>query len=65
LLKADLIFVAVFFTLVGLVIAGAVGLFAIYSNILDEDIADFRVCFLPGRVATAAPATATTSPIQT
>ena len=29
------------------VIGGAVGLFTIYSNILDEDIADFRVSLAP------------------
>jgi hypothetical protein len=41
------LFAGLFFLLVGLVIGGAVGLFAIYSNILDEDIAGFRVCLLP------------------
>jgi hypothetical protein len=30
-----------------LVISGAVGLFVIYSNILDEDFGDFRVVLLP------------------
>lgn len=30
-----------------LMISGAVGLFTIYSNILDEDIADFRVSLAP------------------
>jgi hypothetical protein len=41
--------------------AGA-GLFVIYSNILDEDFGDFRVCLLPIRkdaAASAAPATTT------
>jgi hypothetical protein len=31
----------------GLAIEGAAGLFVIYSNILDEDFSDFRVCLLP------------------
>ena len=31
----------------GLVIGGAVGLFVIYSNILDEQFGDFRVVLLP------------------
>ena len=34
-----------------LVISGAVGLFTIYSNILDEDIADFRVSLAPRSTA--------------
>lgn len=54
-----------FSTLVNAVVAtavdGAVGLFVIYSNILDEDISDFRVALLPreapaASVAPAAPA---------
>jgi hypothetical protein len=32
-------------------IDGAVGLFVIYSNILDEDISDFRVALLPRAVS--------------
>lgn len=31
----------------GLVIGAAVGLFVIYSNILDEQFGDFRVALLP------------------
>ncbi|HKV47013.1 MAG TPA: hypothetical protein VJN69_02895 [Candidatus Acidoferrales bacterium] len=42
-----------------LVISGAVGLFVIYSNILDEDFGDFRVVLLPRepspKAAAAAP----------
>jgi len=38
------------------IIAGAVGLFVIYSNILDEDFSDFRVSLLPRNAAAAAPA---------
>jgi hypothetical protein len=33
--------------IVSTVIDGAVGLFVIYSNILDEDLGDFRVALLP------------------
>ncbi len=33
--------------LVSTALGGAVGLFVIYSNILDEDFGDFRVCLLP------------------
>jgi hypothetical protein len=33
---------------------GAVGLFVIYSNILDEDISDFRVALLPRAVSSGA-----------
>jgi Na+/citrate or Na+/malate symporter len=32
---------------VNVVIAGAVGLFVMYSNILDEEFGDFRVALLP------------------
>lgn len=41
------IFTAIFFLLVGIVINGAISLFIIYSNILDEDFGDFRVVLLP------------------
>src|SRR5579862_2150821 len=46
-------------TLFGVALGGAIGLFVIYSNILDEDFGDFRVCLLPrhaGDGAIAAPA---------
>ncbi|MGH9709104.1 MAG: hypothetical protein ACRD37_00970, partial [Candidatus Acidiferrales bacterium] len=43
-----------------LIISGAVGLFVIYSNILDEEFGDFRVVLLPrdptARQATDSPA---------
>jgi hypothetical protein len=35
------------FLLLGFVTGGALSLFVIYSNILDEDIGDFRVVLLP------------------
>lgn len=41
------IFTAIFFLLVGIVINGAISLFIIYSNILDEEFGDFRVVLLP------------------
>ncbi|MBI3662937.1 MAG: hypothetical protein HY234_07820 [Acidobacteria bacterium] len=56
--------VAVSSTFVGLIVGGAVGLYAIYSNILDEDIADFRVCLLSRQAASAAPASSTATPVQ-
>ena len=44
--------------------AGA-GLFVIYSNILDEDFGDFRVCLLPLRNEAAAPAAPVTTTVAT
>lgn len=38
---------SLFFLLLGFVVSGALSLFVIYSNILDEDIGDFRVALLP------------------
>jgi hypothetical protein len=46
-------------TLVMVAVDGAAGLFVIYSNILDEDFGDFRVCLLPREkhfVASTSPA---------
>lgn len=43
--------------LVGIALGGVVGLFVIYSNILDEDFGDFRLCLLPRPGANTAPAT--------
>jgi hypothetical protein len=66
LFKPPPIFAAIFFGIVGVVIAGAVGLYAIYSNILDEDIGDFRVCVLPRQAETVSQQpTATASPVNT
>jgi len=48
--------------LVMIAIDAGAGLFVIYSNILDEDFDDFRVCLLPLRkdaAASAAPITTT------
>jgi hypothetical protein len=44
------------------VMAGAVGLFVIYSNILDEDFADFRVSILPRQPVGVVPASPTNPP---
>jgi hypothetical protein len=41
----------VFTWITQVVISGAVGLFTIYSNILDEDIAGFRVSLAPRSTA--------------
>jgi hypothetical protein len=49
--------------LVGIALGGAVGLFVIYSNILDEDFGDFRVCLLPRSEAKVAPATPAANPV--
>ena len=57
------VFVAVFSVVLGLFVSAAVGLFAIYSNILDEDIADFRVCLLPRQPASTVSVTSVSSPI--
>jgi hypothetical protein len=49
-----------FTLLIGSVVGGAVGLYVIYANILDEDFADFRVTLAPKQTAATAPgATAT------
>jgi len=47
LLKPGLVFAIVVNMIVATLIDGAVGLFVIYSSILDEDISDFRVARLP------------------
>lgn len=62
------IFNAVFFLLLGIVINGAISLFIVYSNILDEDFGDFRVVLLPreslpqNATATAPPAASPANP---
>jgi hypothetical protein len=47
LFKPGPVFASLFFLLLGFVVGGALSLFVIYSNILDEDIGDFRVALLP------------------
>ncbi len=41
--------------LVGTMVNGAVGLFVIYTNVIDEQFGDFRVSLLPREAAPAAP----------
>jgi hypothetical protein len=64
LFKPTPLFAALFFSVVGVIISGAVGSYAIYSNILDEDIADFRVGMLPRQAEAASQPTPATSPIS-
>jgi hypothetical protein len=48
--------------LVSTALSGAVGLFVVYSNILDEDFGDFRVCLLPRPEPNAVPGTPAANP---
>jgi hypothetical protein len=50
-------------SLFSVALGGAIGLFVIYSNILDEDFGDFRVCLLPRRSADAAITTPASNPV--
>jgi hypothetical protein len=43
-------------------IDGAAGLFVIYSNILDEDLDDFRVCLLPRQKEAITPTASAATP---
>lgn len=52
----------VFFGLFGFVVSGALALFVIYSNILEEDIADFRVSLLPPEAGKSLPSTPASTP---
>jgi hypothetical protein len=49
--------------LFGVALGGAIGLFVIYSNILDEDFGDFRVCLLPRQTANYTTATPAATPV--
>lgn len=55
------LFAPIFVAALGIVIGGAVGLFVIYSNLLDEDIGDFRIALLPRHTILPAATTATSS----
>ncbi len=57
------LFTSIFEGLLALSVSAAVGLYAIYSNILDEDIAGFRVCLLPRQPVTSSPPTPAVSPV--
>src|SRR4029077_5754358 len=48
--------------LMTLTFEGAAGLFVIYSNILDEDFGDFRVCLLPLRKEATSPTAPAATP---
>jgi len=50
------LFGRIFNLLQSLIVAGAVGLFVIYSNILDEEIADFSVSLAPAAASISVPA---------
>jgi hypothetical protein len=50
-------------TLVSVALGGAIGLFVIYSNILDENFGDFRVCLLPRRPANDPSSTPAATPL--
>jgi hypothetical protein len=50
-------------TLVSVALGGAIGLFVIYSNILDENFGDFRVHLLPGHAANDATSTSAASAV--
>lgn len=47
--------VILFFGLVSIAVNGAVSLFVVYSNILEEDFGDFRVVLLPREAAAQTP----------
>lgn len=54
---------AIFAGLLGFLLGGGVGLYVIYSSILDEDIGDFHVSLLPLEAGILAPATAVANPM--
>jgi hypothetical protein len=59
------LFTNVFEGLLSLSVSAAVGLYAIYSNILDEDIAGFRVCLLPRQANTIPQPAPAATPVNT
>jgi hypothetical protein len=62
LFKPGPLFASLFFQLLGFLTGGALSLFVIYSNILDEDIGDFRVVLLPRQNAVPAHTSLATDP---
>ena len=62
LFKPSPLFATLFFQLLGFITGGGLSLFVIYSNILDEDIGDFRVVLLPRQDAVPAHTPLTTDP---
>jgi hypothetical protein len=55
----------IFGQFMGVVMAGAVGLFVIYSNLLDEDLGDFHVGLVSRSAAAPMPQPAIASPAST
>jgi hypothetical protein len=55
---------ALFTQLIRLAIAGVVGLFVFYSNILDEEFGSFRVILLPRTEASSLASSATAPPVS-
>jgi len=55
----------IFGPFMGIVMAGAVGLFVIYSNLLDEDLGDFHVGLVSRSAAAPMPQPAIASPAST
>jgi hypothetical protein len=55
LFAPDPMVMGLFTTGLGFFVSAGVGLYVIYSNILDEDIADFHVCLLPREAVAIAP----------
>jgi hypothetical protein len=49
--------------LAAIAIEGVAALFVIYSNVLDEDFGDFRVCLLPRQKENVVPATPATTQV--
>lgn len=52
--RPGIVFTTLFFLLLGTALNGAFSLFVIYSNILEEEIGDFRVVLLPREKASPA-----------
>lgn len=62
LFKPGPLFASLFFQLLGFLTGGALSLFVIYSNILEENIGDFRVVLLPRQNAVPAHTPLATDP---
>jgi hypothetical protein len=55
-------FSMVYFTVLGFLVNGAFSMFVIYSNILDEDMGDFRVSLLPREAPVGGPPALVSNP---
>ncbi|MGB8476052.1 MAG: hypothetical protein WCE61_18375 [Candidatus Acidiferrum sp.] len=56
------LFSTLFFWVLGTAVGGAIALFVIYSNLLDEDVGDFRVVLLPRQDAVPASSSLASDP---